>query len=115
MEFGMKSVAKEQWKAFCDGLTAALVGLRAEVEVSSLDLGNQVEAEWLPIYGVTYDHKDDLIEVALEGIDHLIRHPQELHVEGDPTRLDAILVVDRDSVRHIVRFREPLMLPAPLT
>lgn len=109
----MRTIPKDQWKAYCDSVTDALTGLRAEIEVLSLDLGDQIEAEWLPVFGITYDHKDDLLEVAVEGVDHLIRRPKELHVEEGSTGLDAILVIDQDSVRHVVRFKEPLMLPAP--
>jgi hypothetical protein len=35
-------------------------------------------AEWPPLRGVAYDPKDDVLEVALEGIDHLIEHPREI-------------------------------------
>ncbi len=38
----------------------------AEIEVASLELGNQIEAEWLPLIGLVYDHKDNSVEVALE-------------------------------------------------
>ena len=34
--------------------------------------------------GITYDQKDKLLEVALEGIDPVIRHPQEMHVNEFP-------------------------------
>jgi Family of unknown function (DUF5335) len=40
---------------------------RAEIEVASLALGDQVEAEWLPLLGIAYDPKDDLVQVALEA------------------------------------------------
>ena len=51
----------------------------AEIEVASLSLGDQVEAEWLPLHGITYDPNDDLVEVALEGLDHMIRKPREIY------------------------------------
>ena len=41
---------------------------RAEIEVASLDLGDQIEAEWLPLLGITYDDKDDVLEIALEEL-----------------------------------------------
>ena len=109
----MENLPKEKWSAFCDKVTKALTGLRAEIEVQSLDLGDQVEAENLPILGLVYDHKNDLFEVALEGLDHLILHPVELHVKGDAVRIESILVIDKEGTRHLVSFTEPLMLPAP--
>jgi hypothetical protein len=41
-----------------------LVGKRAKVEAASLDLGDQIVAEWVPLLGVTYDARDDLLDVA---------------------------------------------------
>jgi hypothetical protein len=38
----------------------------AEIEVASLDLGDQIQAEWLPLIGITYDPNDDVVEVALD-------------------------------------------------
>ena len=56
-----------------------IVGFRLEIEVTSLALGDQVEAEWLPLLGLVYDPKDDLVEVALDGIDHMIPSLRLLH------------------------------------
>ena len=58
-----------------------LEGKRAEIEVVSLRLGDQVEAEWLPLLGIAYDPNDDIVEIALEGLDHLIPNPREIYVE----------------------------------
>ena len=69
----VQQVDKSGWTIFFDTFTRTLVGKRAEIEVASLDIGDQIEAEWAPLIGITYDHKDDLIEVAVEGVDHLIK------------------------------------------
>src|SRR5687768_2566768 len=69
------------WGPFLDAVTKSLIGKQAEIEVASLDLGDQIEAEWVPLIGITYDKKDDLIEVALEDLDHLIRSPRELFID----------------------------------
>jgi len=50
--------------------------------VASLKLGDQIEAEWLPFFGISYDPKDDVIALALEGHDHLIHKPREIYIEG---------------------------------
>jgi hypothetical protein len=64
-----------------DRVTKMLEGKRAEIEVVSLRLGDQVEAEWLPLLGIAYDPNDDIVEIALEGLDHLIPNPREIYVE----------------------------------
>ena len=61
---------------FFDNLTETLVGEQAEIEGASLDLGDQTEAEWAPLIGITYNKKSDLIEIQLEDLAHLIRSPR---------------------------------------
>jgi hypothetical protein len=106
-------VARSNWKAFFDTMTGTLVGKRAEVEVASLDLGDQIEAEWSPLVGIVYDPKNDLIEVALEGIDHLILEPREVYVDFDVGGLIGLEVIDADDARQIIKLKDALALPAP--
>jgi hypothetical protein len=40
-----RSINKQDWEAFCDGVSFALEGSNAEIEVESLDLGSQIERE----------------------------------------------------------------------
>ena len=108
-----RKLDKSEWRKFFDDLSRMLPGAQAEVEVASLELGDQIEAEWLPLIGLVYDHKGDLVEIAMEGLDHMIRKPREIYADSDPGGLVSLEIVDADGVRQIVRLREPLMLPAP--
>lgn len=108
-----RKLEKQQWRTFFDGISTMLEGKEAEIEVASLRLGDQVEAEWLPLIGIAYDPKDDVLEVALEGLDHLIPKPREIYVEDGAEGLAALEVVDGDDARQIIKLRDPLALPAP--
>jgi Family of unknown function (DUF5335) len=110
-----RKLDKAAWRGFSDRVSKALVGKRAEIEVASLALGDQVEAEWLPLLGITYDPKDDIFEVALDGgVDHIITAPRALYVDEDaPGALVNLEIVDGEDVRHIIVLRDPLMLPPP--
>jgi hypothetical protein len=105
------SVPQAEWRPFFDRMSKALLGKWAEIEVASLDLGDQIIAEWIPLIGITYDTKDDLLDVALDRSNHLIRHPRDIVVEETPTGLASVAVVDAEGTRQIVRLKEPLMLP----
>ena len=100
-------IDRSSWGPFLDTVTNSLMGKQAEIEVVSLDLGDQIEAEWTTLIGITYDRKDDLIEIALEELDHMVRSPRQLFVDY------GIEIVDGDGNRHIVKFKDPLALPAP--
>jgi uncharacterized protein DUF5335 len=107
----LRNIPKSEWREFFDRISRALAGRWAEIEVSSLDLGDQVLAEWVPLVGVTYDSQDDLLDVALSSIDHLIRHPRDIVVDETPRGVTSIAVVDADGARQVITLKEPLTLP----
>jgi Family of unknown function (DUF5335) len=104
---------KRAWHRYFDNMSKILGGKRAEIEVASLKLGDQIEAEWLPLLGIVYDPKDDLIEVVLEDLDHMILKPQEVFVDQEATLLKSMEVIDHEGTRQIIKLRDPLMLPEP--
>jgi Family of unknown function (DUF5335) len=108
-----RKLERSEWRPFLDNLSKLLEAKEAEIEVGSLRLGEQVEAEWLPLIGVTYDPKDDLVEIALDGLDHMIRKPREIYIEDDAGTLESIEIVDSDGVKQIIRFKDELLLPPP--
>jgi Family of unknown function (DUF5335) len=108
-----RKLDKKEWKPFFEGISKVLPAKQAEVEVLSLNLGDQVEAEWLPLIGLTYDPKDDLLDVALDGVDHMIPKPREIYVEDGGVGLASVAVVDVEGKRHLVKLRDPIALPAP--
>src|ERR1700746_3915824 len=109
----VQTVDKRGWRGFFDWLSQSLLGARAEIEVASLDLGDQIEAEWLPLFGITYDNKYDVLEVALDGLDHLIYGPREVWADPSVGEMMSFEVIDDRGVSQIIKLRHPLMLPSP--
>jgi Family of unknown function (DUF5335) len=105
------TVPRSEWRGFFDRMSKALLGKLAEIEVASLDLGDQIVAEWIPLLGITYDSRDDLLDVALDRSNHLIRHPKEIVVDETATGLASVAVIDEEGARQVVRLKEPMMLP----
>jgi hypothetical protein len=101
------TVPHAEWRSFFDRMSRSLIGYRAQIEVVSLELGEQIVAESIPLIGITYDSRDDLLDVALDRADHLICHPREIVVEQGPAGITSIAVVDADGIRQIVKLREP--------
>lgn len=108
----VRKLERKDWSSFLDHLSKLCVGRQVEVRANSLALGDQIEARWLPLIGLTYDPKDDVIEVALEGLDHLIHRPRDVFVD-DGAGLTSVEIIDVDGVKQIIEFKEPLMLPSP--
>jgi len=106
-------IAKEAWTPFFGRLSRLLEGKRAEVEVASLGLGEQIESEWAPLIGVSYDPKDDVFSVAAGAVDQLIQHPRTVAVRWEGPALESLAITDSSGTMHLVRFGEALLLPPP--
>ena len=101
---------KTEWQAYCDRVSKGLSGKRASIEISGLSLGHQTAATSLPLLGIAYEPRADLLEIALEGLDHLIRHPRRISVDDGLGGLRSMEIVDAEDRRQIVQLTEPLML-----
>jgi hypothetical protein len=109
----LEVIPKDAWAPLLDRLSRLLEGKRAEVEVASLGLGEQLESEWAPLVGVSYDHKDDVFSVHVGDIDHLIYRPRSLAVRREGPAVESLAITDGEGSLHLVRFGEPQMLPSP--
>jgi hypothetical protein len=108
----IQKIEKSSWKVFFDGLSKLLEGKEGQIEVVSPKLGSQIEAKWQPLIGIVYDPKKDLVEVALEDVDHLARKPREIYVDDGLGLLESIEIIDEEGVRHIVTLKDELALTA---
>ena len=57
----LRKLDKTEWRAYFDRVSRGFIGKRAEIEIASLALGSQFEAEWLPLLGIVYDPKNEII------------------------------------------------------
>jgi hypothetical protein len=109
---GVRRLVRADWQSYCERISRGIGrGQRAELEVVSVELGDHLEAKWSPIIGLVYEPKTDMLEVALEGVDHLIAHPREVLIERSKRGIVGVEIVAADDVRRIVRLLEPLSLP----
>jgi hypothetical protein len=106
------TLSKAEMRELFHRLTQQLAGERAEVEIASLRLGDHVEAQWVPLLGLSYDPGDDAIAIVLEGIDITISKPREIYLDGADNQWTALDIVDADGVQHVVQLKDPLLLPS---
>jgi hypothetical protein len=105
-----RKLARAAWGPYFDALSKPLVRGRridyAELRVLSPEDGAQPHTGWLPLAGITYDHKDDVLEIAVEHLDHLVFHPVEIYVDELKDGVVASLaVVQADGTREIIELR----------
>src|SRR5262245_34361057 len=107
-----RQLEREEWRSFFDLLSKTMIGKRAEIEVASRRVGDQIVARWLPLQGLVYEPKKDTIEILLDGLEHMVHGPRQLFVEEPRFSCATFGVIDRTGALRIIRLRDPLLLPA---
>jgi hypothetical protein len=108
----IRRLERSEWRGFCIRASYGFIGKQVKIEVASLEIGFQVEAQRLPLLGMSYDPKSDVFELLVGEMDHLIRAPRELYVDETADTV-SLQIVDGEGVQQIVTLWDPLMLPAP--
>lgn len=111
----LNQLSKTQWQAYFDRFSRALGAKQVKIEVTGLGLGHQVEADYIPLTGISYDPKDDVLGIFAEKLEHVVSHPKEMYVDRDVDWVHSIEVVDSDGDRHIITLKDPLKLPELVT
>jgi len=116
-----RELSAENWMEYFDSIVSSIDGLLVTMEVMSEQLGDQLDVERLPLRAISYDPKDNLLEVSVGGrglrypvlLRHFIASPQTISVEeSDPRSPTAILVADASGARTLIRLFEPVALEA---
>jgi Family of unknown function (DUF5335) len=106
---------------YFDSLSPSIEGMLATIEVMDAQAGDQIDAERMPLQAISYDPRDDVLEIALGGrgvrypvvLRHFISSPRTIGVEESTSVTpSAILVTDGGGVRTLIRLFEPIELEA---
>jgi len=106
----IRTLPRAEWRSYCNQVSKAAAGRRVELDVASLDLGDRLEARWLPLFGIAFDSRGDVLEVALDGVGHSILSPSQIVLEETERGLVAVEIMSADDTVDTLRFREPLRL-----
>lgn len=104
-----RDITRESWKEFFDGFSRRHQGWRVDVEVLGSDIGAQLEAEDLPLEGISADHTNKDISIALlrdgKVTEHFVTKPERVRVEEEGGAEVAIEIESSSGPTTIVTFR----------
>lgn len=107
-------IEDHEWATFIESFSKYLGGRHVEIEVMGLDLGVQIQAEWVPLRSLHFGDRTGTLHVRLDGeggIDHAI-DVAEMWAELRGSELESLALIDKSGHQQILRFRAPLELPA---
>lgn len=103
-------IDRDDFERYFEDISRFITNQQIELGVFGLDIGDQIESEWAPLDGISYEPKTDTLFVHTKYVDHAIYGPQEVIVAETNARIHAISVKDADRRSHILQFRSPLLL-----
>jgi hypothetical protein len=108
-----RKLEPSEWKDFFDDFSKRLPLKLVEIEVASLDVGDQDIAEWVVLEDISYDHRDKSLSIRTTKFEHVIEQPEEIIVDEDINGINYIAVIDKEGQKQLVNFKEGLKLPSP--
>ncbi len=105
-----RELDKHEWGPFLDRLSKLFSSSDPRLQRVSLFVVRRAVSS-APIIGVTYDRKDDEVDVAFETIDHLVHKPVGIVVDESLDGLKMLEVIDAEGTRHVLEPAVSLPLP----
>ena len=114
----MREIPRNEWVEFLDSFSRQHEGWLVTVEVLGAEIGAQVEAQELPLQGITADLKgggEDVISIILGGgatehVTHSITGPTHVRIEQTEDGADMTLQIESsDGVTTLLRFRSAVL------
>lgn len=106
----MRTLDKSGWQPFFDQLTKSVEGQQVQIEVAGLGFGDQIQVDWVPLLGISYDDKDDVLTVSVADLEHMIHNPAAVEIDEAGGQVSQVAVLDDDGHTEIVRLKQPLAL-----
>lgn len=115
MAFTTEEIPPEKWSEYFDDLSRRLDGPTVTVEIDGADIGAQIAAERVRLAGISYDHKDDVVVIGLDGpsgspeqYERMVSAPTRIFVASSDDGTTAIDVEDAEGQKTILRIEGSL-------
>lgn len=103
-----RKLEQEEWAEYFDSVTRRLVHEKTpvytEVRVMNPLVGAQTEVAWQPLFGMTFDVRENKLEIATDPVDHMITGPEAIYVieeGGLPTTVE----VETPGMKQVIELR----------
>ncbi len=106
----IRKLDSTQWNSYFRDFSKELIDEGrtdlARIRIYSRDVGAQTQADWMPLQGITYDPKDNLLEITVDGLDHLIFKPQEIFVDETNDGALTSMEIVHNGTKEVIELRE---------
>ncbi|MBD3616292.1 MAG: DUF5335 family protein [Gracilimonas sp.] len=106
----IKMIHREEWTNYFDSFSKKYLKDKqpeyAEIRILSKDMGDQPETSWLPLKGLSYDSRNDMLEIQFDDLNRVINHPKEIYVDEEKSGwILSFEVIENDGTKNIIETR----------
>jgi uncharacterized protein YuzE len=106
----INEIAKDQWQNRFDGFSKQFLTDEqpeyAEIHILSERSGALEETKWLPLEGISYDPRKDILSIKLEDIEHMIEKPAQIYIDEDAGGwINSMEIIDEEGTKNIIELR----------
>jgi hypothetical protein len=104
-------IPRDDWQAYFEDFSRDQPDYLAKIEILSEEIGAETEAEGTHLAAITYDRKDDIVVIGLDGaadgvaeeVERVIDKPLRIFVEDGPDGEIAFEVEDAEGTKTVLR------------
>ena len=103
-----KEIRKEEWQLFFDDFYKDNLqdGQTEYIEIRVLsEEGDQPEVSWSVLEGISYNPREDMLNIKVEDLDRMIWHPTQIFIEEDEGLLVSLEIIESDDTKYIIELR----------
>ena len=107
----IREIEKSNWLPFFDSISSSLRGKAADITIST-PIEHVHQSRLWQLHGLTYDPHDHALIVSCRDQEHVISSPSAIRVDQSGNNVFSDEVTKGVGEQEIIRFIEPLLLPA---
>ena len=106
----IKQIDRSEWRSYFDLFSKKFLKDEqpeyAEIRILSDELGAQPETSWTLLKGISYDPKDDILDISVDHLNRMVLHPYEIYVDQEVDGwLTSIEIIEKDGTKDIIEIR----------
>jgi hypothetical protein len=104
-------IQKENYHSYFENFSKVIPNELVEIEVMGLDLGDQIEADFVTLKGITYESKNNQLFFYLaDNLEHIIKNPVEIYVDNDEIGIKEIAIKCGQGHLHLIKLKHAVEL-----
>ncbi len=103
------TITESERELYFSEISKSARGREVELEIMGLDMGDQIEKDWVEFQGLSYDPENKVLYLYTASLEHKILNPGDIIASEENNLLKYLYVKDSEGHSQIMKFRNSLL------